>query len=615
MPQFTPKPLRFPDTPATQRSPLSVSIYNDTSRAIDVSLDDGGAGRFTFAGQPPIPPRPIHPGATATVGLRFSSPDLPDPAEVTATLKAGDATVAVKATVLNPIHLDKESLELGEVVVGEKKLAVLLVTNFHASGDSSDVEVAVEGDTDFSVVPTIVPAAAVPQAVFVLFQPSSADPVPVVRKLRATVGTFSAECEITARGVAEEVAPEEPKEDEKDKDLTAEQRFTIEVPEPKTLLAMGANLPSFHGGLTMQGVGLETEKDVFVNGTGEESVLFAQATKKVVLQSLDESLYSMAKENNVQVAGELSYMLGSKGVVIAAGLPVNYETLSPLGGTHDTGAPHRWAMAFAGVDAVVGTALAALEVHHLREEWDPHKGFRNAFGAVGAVTTLTGAALSAAGAGDALPAASVLGLGGVVVATPAYVAIYGIAGVGIVSMYPAMIGLVDAGMMGVRNATVTARKGTATLQGQSVEIKGREKVEIEVREGAEYGSVKVEGKSIALEAMEAPKTTGAKVEVDAKGAVDIDVGNFIVHVEKDGIKIGHLSGAEPVVTIKDKTITVSAGTGKGTVLVGDDTASISFGAGNAIELKNDGITLKSATFKAQANSNLKINANGVINIG
>src|SRR5262249_51197305 len=150
-----------------------------------------------------------------------------------------------------------------------------------------------------------------------------------------------------------------------------------------------------------------------------------------------------------------------------------------------------------------------------------------AFAIGGRVATLTGAAMSAAGAADVIPAATVLGLAGVVVATPAFLAMYGLAGIGLVSTYPTVVGILDAAMLAGRDVTISALGGAAALQGRVVEIRGRREISLKAttHKGHKHAPISLAGSQIEMkaykEAVKEHLAHAGEVAVDAAKEVTI----------------------------------------------------------------------------------------------
>jgi hypothetical protein len=618
----------FGEVPATRRVSCDVTVQNDQTTPINVALADNGGGAFRLLRAPGS----IEPGQSATFSVGFHSDTVPSPAKVTGTLTAGAGTATVTATVRSPIEIEEAIVDCGNTLIDAGVISTVRVTNSHATAGAT---LKLEGADVFEVLPADVSPSAVGQAVWIRFRPTAEGTANAT--LTATVGTFSDSCTVTGKGVRETLDEDEVEGD----DNNPQQRFYVDVPAPHTYLGLGASL----GGqdfmaMSMNGVGLETEEDIFVNGVGGESKLFAQVTSNVVIQSRNESLYTSAKENNVQCAGEFSYVMGSKGVVIAAGLPLNYSSLSPLDGTHDTKAPHAWAMGFAATDAIVGTLLTALDGFRLAHEWKSIGPWGQAFEAFGRVATLTGAAMSAAGAADVVPAATVLGLAGVVVATPAFLAMYGLAGIGMVSTYPSMIGILDAAILAGRDATISALGGEASLQGREIEIRARREIAITAStlRGHKFAPIELEGSHIKLEAHKEvisdpnPFTnselheTAGKIAVEAAKQVTVAVGTFLVKVTKTQIRIGVRTTEESedfdphktLVTIDKKGVALrAAGASFETapfINLSGKEATLASGIKSSVQATPAGIKLQAPDLKLNSKGPLSLKG-GIIKLG
>jgi hypothetical protein len=631
MPPITFKPPGpdFGEVPATRGVSCDVIIENDHGSAIDVSIaDDGGGNRFRILrGDTSVPA-----GQTATITIGFKSDTVPNHSPVvTGTLSAGRHTARVTATVLSPIQIEEESVDCGDTLIDTRVTSTVRVTNSHATADAT---LTLEGaDIDaFEVVPTDVSPSGVGQAVWIRFRPNKEGRATAT--LKAQAGTFNDTCDLSGVGVAvvEEVGDEAEGEGSEPR-----QRFHVEVPSPHTYLGMGASLgEDSHMALAIDGVGLETEENIFINGVGEESKLFAQAVKNVVIQSVDESLYTSAKENNVMCAGEFSYVLGSKGVVIAAGLPLRYNSLSPLDGTHDTTAPHTWAMGFAATDAIVGTMLTVLDGFRVAHEWKDMTKWGRGFEAFGRVATLTGAAMSAAGAADLVPAATLLGLAGVVVATPAFVAMYGLSGIGMVSTYPSMIGILDAAILAGRDVTITSLRGDATFQGRVMELHARREINVEASSGKLFAPISFEGsqfevkahkKVIAVAGPEGPKVAAGagKVVIDADKQVVIGVGKFLVKVTEDEVQIGmrpneHASvfdRTKATVHVKEGEVVLhpsGAPNARAQVKLAGAVGDLASGDNSRVKVTPSGVKLESANVRLDSRGPLKLRG-GIITLG
>src|SRR5262249_31710406 len=232
-----------------------------------------------------------------------------------------------------------------------------------------------------------VPPSGIPQAVWVKFQPAGEGEVST--KLVARAGVFSDEAETTGMGVLEKLETVGGEgEGEGGTTGEPEQRFHIDVPNPHSFLGLGAKLHGYEasavGDFVTHGIGLETKEDIYVNGVGEESRLWAQARKKVVIQSREEAVFSMAAEKHIMSAGEVSYLLGTKGVVIGAGFPLlKHDPLEPLGGEYEPTAADNWAYGFIAADMAVGLIMAGLSIKSIKDDWADTTPGRIAWEALG----------------------------------------------------------------------------------------------------------------------------------------------------------------------------------------------------------------------------------------
>jgi hypothetical protein len=346
--------------------------------------------------------------------------------------------------------------------------------------------------------------------------------------------------------------------------------------------------------------------------------------------------------------------MAHKAVVIAAGMPLHYDPIDPLDGTISTGDPDGWASGFAIADAVVGVMLTVLGVYQELDGVRAATGWKKAFmignTAVLAGVSLTGAGISAAGGADTIPVTTVIGAAGVVIATPAFLAMYGICGAGLVSAFPTIVGFKDSSMLALHDATISSLFGTASLEGKQLELHARDSIEIGVHTSGVNGPIEIEGSELHIEArarrkrpppppkQSAPTVplapqppappaqpghihveAGRAINLEAADKITIEVGHYRVEIKPDGIRIGHEEKENAFINIKGTRINLATGEGDEAAeaeLFGDTAAIYSGGSkASGIVLKEDGIKLKSLELAVKAGGNIKLASDGMIKIG
>jgi hypothetical protein len=627
-PTFSPASLDFGEIPATQRTTLDVEIDNPTTASVPYALERDAGGRFSIVGGNGHIPA----GGKHKVTVGFLSNDLPPQTPIAGALKAGSGTGAVSlaltATVTNPVSIEEDEIECGEALVGAEIVSVVKVRNAHKT---ATVTLSFTGVAAFEAMPATIPPSGMPQAVWVRFQPKGEGAAKAT--LSAAAAGFSDTASVTGTGVLEKLedAGGEGEGGE------PEQRFHIDVPNPHTFLGLGAKLHGYEAsalsGFATNGIGLETKEDIYVNGMGPESRLWAQARKKVVIQSREESILSIAGDKHITSAGSVSYLLGTKGVLIGAGFPLlKHDPLEPLEGEYEPTSADNWGYGFIAMDIAVGVLMTGLSIKSLKDDWKETTWPRRIWEGIGSAAALGGVGADILAGAAIAPTTTILGAAGVAIASPAYVAVYGVAGIGLVSPFPTMIGLVDATVLARDDASVLALQGTANLKGPKVEIQADKKIEIAAttgKEGAElHGPVSIEGSHLELRADDkavpgATRTGHAgHVQIDADSKVTIGVGKFLVRIVPDRVHVGMRSTAnddtfntgKPLLVIDESGILIQAGPNDGQIDLRKDKAQIASGTKTALTTTPSALKLRSPDVKMTSDGALTIKG-GIIKLG
>jgi len=366
--------------------------------------------------------------------------------------------------------------------------------------------------------------------------------------------------------------------------------YKVYVPKPETTLNLGH--PHDLRYIKVQGFGIDTVKDGYLNACGKVGI---QADKELYIQSVTKSVQSTALGDQVIAAGGSAYLLGQGGVLIATSGadPVgNDDDLMPTGGDaiDDAKAVSAATTVFTAFDAVVaGTSIvkAGYEMKKSPDSpsWKDFGGVVAALG--GCVTSSLGflAGVSSSMASAAPPGVSVYGHTGVLLATPMFGGFYAGAGMVLGSLYPLLLGCVDAEVLGIRNATVTSMKGAATLHGwKNAAVVSEGEVSISANSAAmtaskTFSETKYKENEIG--------TVANSVTIEGRDEVRIVVGNYLVHVKESGsIFVGTRTGEDANAATIDETMP--------RVEITDDSIALRNGKqdkGSTLVLKKDQVLL------------------------
>ncbi|MBX3273669.1 MAG: hypothetical protein KF729_25620 [Sandaracinaceae bacterium] len=309
------------------------------------------------------------------------------------------------------------------------------------------------------------------------------------------------------------------------------QRLRIHVPNIKSTLTMGARAPG--GGIrdndtgapNFDGFGVDTVGHVFVNARGgkDDSKMNIQANGQILMQSDQDSLYLVSAAPAVLASTAVTNIAAGGGVNIAAGWGSNVANPSCDGGT-GPGAPEALTSLpghldsissfWGNVDSAMAGAAIAASVLQSRfanpgSSWlGALFGFGNLSAAACIANNNLGAAKALAGGG-----VTIHGTQGWVLGTPLYGGAYAALGLTIGSAFPAMMALVDAGIIATRDIGMASGREIGVTARKAVSILGGDKVEIASRGG---GGTAVKGKTIVIGSAAG---AGGQVSTDGVGIV------------------------------------------------------------------------------------------------
>lgn len=476
------------------------------------------------------------------------------------------------------------SVDFGSVLSGQTETRQINVTW------DGTTAVPINVSSPFSVSPSSVPPGG--GAITVSYAASGA-------RRQAGAIRFRGHGEVRIRLVGTSINPIEvvsshESGDEDQNPATAQtlNRFRLYVPTFDTQLVMGRRFAGLTGN-AYNGCGLGTTGDIFVNAHGDESRLWMQAKKDVLLQSSSESVYTLAAKDNVIAGKGSASMMSGGGVLIVAGHgeePVSANGTDPpdIQGIKDLRKNRGTvATAFAALDGALSFIAAGRALYGIWQDRENvhNKRMQTALSALGAAANVVGGSLSFAGFEPAtsLPSTVVYGAGGVMLASPAFSGFYSGSGLVLMSLYPFLAGL-DAEVLAINavsltgygTAKVSGRKSALIDSGNHVRVEAGKATggdgmitmqakDIWIGQGRAVGGAMVRGslrtEHIVLGTKSDENTIEIKdrpgtISLGAKRSVRVDVGDWHITVKKDQITIGRKDGV-PAVKIGPKNITLT----------------------------------------------------------
>jgi len=416
----------------------------------------------------------VAPGESREVYVEYEASqegEHPGAVEVVDSTAAVVASASLSGTTTASLRVGTSSLAFGSVLVGSSGVMTLSVTN--ATGGALTLSPA----APFSVEPSSVPSAEVPQQLVVRFDPTAATAYSVSLSIGsetvALTGTGIEESDAAALDAAASAqatadAAADATQYTSTSDTAGSTRYKVEVPYDTSRLYLGRGVSDSSLDTYIDGCGLDTDSNVYLHARSGR--LWGKAGDDVVLWSDGGSdgdahlwLHNNGSDGISVLSSEgNSYVVGDGGVVISAGLSLTKDKdkteKEPGTGTIDT-----MATIFTAVDIAVGAKLLYDAVKSTKDDWDSSGAGKRGLEIFGSLVALGAPVVGICGAAGALPGTTIFGLAGVSIFSPAYTAIYGVGGIGLVSLYPTMFGLVDSTIWAFDDVNITGVSGNVNV--------------------------------------------------------------------------------------------------------------------------------------------------------
>ncbi|MGK4006461.1 hypothetical protein WMF31_27830 [Sorangium sp. So ce1036] len=531
---FSPAALRFGPVPAGAADVRVVVVQNGTDEAVSLALDPGAA-EFSVLGDATT----VDAGQEAELFLQYqSAAEGTHRAALTATGLSGELErCALSGTTIPSLTIDPSAIAFGDVPVGQSRVEVLFVTN--ATG--SDVELALSPEVGgtFTISPARVPSTSVPTVIAVTYVPDAIGPAQATLRLSGSQLFAS----ISGAGVVPSDI------DFVDADA---QRFKVEVPFDHARLFLGAGVTSSPAGTfsNVDGCGLDADSNIYLSARNKR--IFAQAGGDIFLQADGgeegdgfAQLHQQGSSGKAILSSNgTAYVAGKGGVTISAGVKVKREDGAAFDSTPDTGTIDTLAITFTAFDMAVATKLFWDAGRSYLEDRADTPRLKQFVEIAGAVAALAAPVLGGLGAGGLVPGVTLFGAGGISIFSPAYTVVHGVAGLALVSMYPAIFGLVDAGIWAGDDVGITASTGAVKVfGGKAVNVHAAEEISIEAstNKHQDGGTIELKGRAIRIGGGEGSATEPrtSSIEVRAQSLV-IRVGRGVIRMDEEGnIELGN----------------------------------------------------------------------------
>lgn len=620
---FTPAAPSFGPIPAGTPDVRSVLIQNSGPEAATVSL--GAAAEFSL-----VNARQIEAGGELELFLEYvtsaagSHSDALTAVGVTSGVELGAASIS--GVTIDALSASAASVSCGSATVGASKATAFYITN--ATG--SEVSVAV-GAGDFTVTPGTVPSTGVATQILVTFTPTADG----AREATVTVGD-DLEVALSGTGVAE---AEEPLAGDDLTTVTTDggdeaadaTRYKVYVPSHETQLTMGegpgSESSTSRAFTSVDGFGLDTDENFYVHA--RDGRFYARAGGDVFIQADGAGGgFAQLHQKHEDGAALLSsagsaYVIGEGGVMINGGLDLWWDDEDDFDQKPDTAWIDGWGAAFVALDIVVGALLAKDAIASYAEDrksTPPVKQFLEIVGAVGATAAPIVGFSSLVGA--PLPGTTIFGQAGVSIFSPAFTVVYGLAGLGLVSTFPTLYGVIDSTVWAGDDVNVTGATGSVNVSaGTAINLHahsssgGEVTIEASTAQHQVGGAVNVLGKTIAIGSAlpDAAKPQTQTIELGAGNELTITVGLAKITMSADG-SIELACGTTNTLSLTPSGIEV-AGTKidlaaqKAALALDPAKAVLKFGSADVVKATPTGTTVQSGGTK------LDVKAAGVTHTG
>ncbi|WP_437840594.1 choice-of-anchor D domain-containing protein [Sorangium sp. So ce1153] len=614
---FSPAALRFGPVPAGAADVRVVVVQNGTDEAVSLALDPGTA-EFSVLGDTTT----VDAGQEAELFLQYqSAAEGAHRATLTATGLSGElGRCTLSGTTIPSLTIDPGAIAFGDVPVGQSRVEVLFVTN--ATGSDVELVLSPEVGGTFTISPARVPSTSVPTLIVVTYVPDAIGPAQAT--LRLSGSPLSASLSGTG------VVPSDL--DFVDADA---QRFKVEVPFDHARLFLGAGVTSSPAGTfsNVDGCGLDADSNIYLSARNGR--ILAQAGGDVFLQAdggeAGDGFAQLHQQGSsgkaILSSNGTAYVAGKGGVTISAGVKVARDDGATFDSTPDTGTIDALAISFTAFDMLVASKLAwdAMQSYwEDRAETPRAKQFLEIAAAAAAVAAPVLGGLSAAAL---VPGVTLFGAGGISIFSPAYTVVHGVAGLALVSMYPTIFGLVDAGIWAGDDVGITASTGSVKVFGsKSVNVHSAEKVSIEASTNKHQtgGTIELKGHTIAIGRREGsaqePRTSLIFLEAakllqidvgatEAEGNIELGVGDNKLRITHAGIEIEAkkftVLAGNSYLQLSDTDLTLNFKDG-GQLVLNQESAALERGGAGAVILSQG-----KAVLQHTKDSRLRLDANGL----
>ncbi|WP_437977663.1 hypothetical protein WMF11_12615 [Sorangium sp. So ce295] len=583
---FSPAALRFGPVPAGAADVRVVVVQNGTDEAVSLALDPGTA-EFSVLGDTTT----VDAGQEAELFLQYqSAAEGTHRATLTATGLSGElGRCALSGTTIPSLTIDPGAIAFGDVPVGQTRVEVLFVTN--ATGSDVELVLSPEVGGTFTISPARVPSTSVPTVIAVTYVPDAIGPAQATLRLSGSPLSASLSGAGVDPGDIEFV------------DANA-QRFKVEVPFDHARLFLGAGVTSSPAGTfsNVDGCGLDADSNIYLSArTGR---IFAQAGTDVFLQAdggeAGDGFAQLHQQGSsgkaILSSNGTAYVAGKGGVTISAGLKVKRDDGATFDSTPDTGAIDALAITFTVFDMLVASKLAYDAVQSYREDRAETPRRKQFLEIAGAAVACSAVAFGGLGAAAVVPGVTLFGAGGISIFSPAYTVVHGVAGLALVSTYPAIFGLIDATIWAGDDVGITASTGSVKVFGsKSVNVHSAEKVSIEASTNNHQagGTIELNGEQIGIGDLtgsgKVPCTKQIFLQAKETLLINVGTGNdagiIEIGTDDNNIRITH-DGIE----INAKKLAVFAG--KSYLELSDKDLTLNFEDGGQLVLNQESAALE-----------------------
>ncbi|AUX21282.1 uncharacterized protein SOCEGT47_017630 [Sorangium cellulosum] len=619
---FSPAALRFGPVPAGAADVRVVVVQNGTDEAVSLALDPGAA-EFSVLGDATT----VDAGQEAELFLQYqSAAEGTHRVALTATGQSGElGRCALSGTTIPSLTIEPGAITFGDVPVGQSRVEVLFVTN--ATGSDVELVLSPESGGTFTISPANVPSTSVPTVIAVTYVPDAIGPAQATLRLSGSPLSASLSGAGVDPGDIEFV------------DANA-QRFKVEVPFDHARLFLGAGVTSSPAGTfsNVDGCGLDADSNIYLSARNKR--IFAQAGGDIFLQADGgeegdgfAQLHQQGSDGKAILSSNgTAYVAGKGGVTISAGVKVKREDGGTFDSTPDTGTIDTLAITFTAFDMAVACKLAYDAVQSYLEDRADTPRRKQFLEIAGAAAACAAPVLGGFGAGGVVPGVTLFGAGGISIFSPAYTVVHGVAGLALVSMYPAIFGLIDATIWAGDDVGITASTGAVKVfGGKSVNVHSAEEISIEAstNKHKDGGTIELKGKAIKigsgagsateprtsvvfLEAAEVLRIDVGAIDVgatEAEGIIELGVGDNRISITHDGIEITakkfSVFAGKSYLELSDKDLTLNFKDG-GQLVLDQECAALERGGAGAVILSQG-----KAVLQHTGTSRLLLNKSGL----